>query len=841
LPVCQAVQHAHQKGVIHRDLKPSNVMVTMRDDVPMPKVIDFGIAKAMHSRLTEKTLFTRYEQFIGTPTYMSPEQAEMSALDIDTRTDIYSLGVLLYEVLTGTTPFDDTTLRKAGLVEILRIIREEQPPRPSLRISTAGEAVPQRRSPDAAGLSRLLRGDLDWIVMKALEKDRARRYATAGELADDIRRHLHSEPVMAGPPGTAYRFRKFLARNRAGVLTVGLLAMALVAGIIGTTAGLVQSRRNAILANQQRERAVAAVDFLLATLSLTNPEVALNPEVSVRTLLDHTAARVAEEFADYPAAEVRVRSTIGRAYARLGLNAQAEPHLRRVREMVQQIAPEDKQAWQALRAAGFDDFEYYNALWALTNVSFNLQRNDSFAVAAEARTVGTTHLAKTQPQLAELLETFVITVHKNAWSHEPDVMSQVPQLFARAVTEAEKALLEGDPRWPIVADTFLVGGYTVWYTPHEPLAESFWRKALEIQQRELPANHPDIGTTVNLLVGILNQSGKMDESEALIRDSLENLQSTYQEGAFPIARAEGALGQTLTKQGRFDEAEPILLRSHQNIMANVKSAANYMALESFHRLVDLYQSWQRPEQAEPYAQAIAEAAATGQYVQQWLVLRAAFGPAHQTLIDAADRFAELSGGLSYSLAPGLTYVPQIGPVVKDLITARDELLEPRSARSAAFSRLMLAWANALEPVKHRQQRELLAKAALEVLQQWSEEVPLDAAEAASILAECANAREAADETHQYAMLASKQLMDGQAEGDWFQAAQRIRIVRSLLTAGMHVQAEPVLLSGFHVLSAQLGKRHPDTVTARKMLHELYTTLRRPEDASRYEPLPPHSL
>jgi len=245
--VCHAVQHAHQKGIIHRDIKPSNVLVTLHDGRPVPKVIDFGVAKAIGQQLTDKTLFTHFAQMVGTPLYMSPEQAELTGLDIDTRGDIYSLGVLLYELLTGTTPIDGARMKKAAFDEIRRMIREEDPPSPSTRLSSStGEkqtAVAARRKVDPRRLSRLVRGDLDWIVMKALEKDRTRRYETANGFADDIGRYLSDEPVLACPPSSAYRFRKFARRNRVAFLTGALVLSALVLGTFISTWQAIRATR----------------------------------------------------------------------------------------------------------------------------------------------------------------------------------------------------------------------------------------------------------------------------------------------------------------------------------------------------------------------------------------------------------------------------------------------------------------------------------------------------------------------------------------------------------------------------------------------------------------------
>ena len=262
IPVCQAIQHAHHKGIIHRDIKPSNILVTLNDGVPHPMVIDFGIAKATNQRLTEKTLFTNYAQMIGTPAYMSPEQAEMSKLDVDTRSDIYSLGVVLYELLTGTTPFPEKKLLSKGYGEMQRIIAEEDPQRPSLRMSTLqGEQqtiIAKNRNSEAIALSRQLKGDLDWIIMKALEKDRSRRYDSVIGLAEDVRNHLRNQPVTAAQPSVIYRLRKLYQREQPMANAAIAVAACIIIGTAAATFQLVKADRARGAERQAREAAVKA-------------------------------------------------------------------------------------------------------------------------------------------------------------------------------------------------------------------------------------------------------------------------------------------------------------------------------------------------------------------------------------------------------------------------------------------------------------------------------------------------------------------------------------------------------------------------------------------------------
>jgi serine/threonine protein kinase/tetratricopeptide (TPR) repeat protein len=336
IPVCRAVQHAHQKGVIHRDLKPGNVLVALYDGRPVPKVIDFGVAKATEQRLTERTLFTAFGAVVGTPEYMSPEQAGLNQLDIDTRSDVYALGVLLYELLTGTTPLEHRRVKGADLLEVLRLVREEEPARPSARLSATAElpAIAARRGVEPKKLSGLVRGELDWVVMKALEKDRARRYETADALAQDLLRYLADEPVQACPPGAGYRLRKFVRRNRGPVLASLAIALLLVGGIVGTTWGLLRAvaerdqkdkaRRTAeaneaqALAERRQAEAVASLLESIFHDKLSPQATSGDPLSELAWRVDKGVAGLEKEYAGQPLVRARLRNALGLTLLGLG-------------------------------------------------------------------------------------------------------------------------------------------------------------------------------------------------------------------------------------------------------------------------------------------------------------------------------------------------------------------------------------------------------------------------------------------------------------------------------------------------------------------------------------------
>jgi serine/threonine protein kinase/tetratricopeptide (TPR) repeat protein len=412
VPVCQAIQHAHQKGIIHRDIKPTNVLVTMYDDKPVPKVIDFGVAKAVEQRLTEKTLFTQFGTLVGTFEYMSPEQAEMNAFGVDTRSDLYSLGVLLYELLTGTTPLGRKRLREAALDELVRLIKQEEPPRPSVRLSSSGNLakIAAARKTEPARLSKLVKGEIDWIVMKCLEKDRTRRYETANGLARDVERYLHDEPVEACPPSASYRLRKYARKHRAAFATAAGFAALLLLGtavstwqaIRATTAETVaraesdakeqarqeeEQQRKAAVAEKERadeeaEVAKAVSDFLANDLlrkadwrAQNERREAADPDVKVRVLLDRAAKDVEGKFPSRPRIEAAIRRAIGQAYEGLGLKDQALPQLKRATELFRrERGPDDPETWDTEKLLG-------SLLPAAEQVALGEQRRDRLAAA----------------------------------------------------------------------------------------------------------------------------------------------------------------------------------------------------------------------------------------------------------------------------------------------------------------------------------------------------------------------------------------------------------------------------------------------------------------------------
>jgi serine/threonine protein kinase/Flp pilus assembly protein TadD len=546
--VCHALQHAHQKGIIHRDIKPSNILVTLHEGAPMPKVIDFGIAKATDQRLTDKTLFTAFEQFIGTPAYMSPEQAGMTSLDIDTRSDIYALGVLLYELLTGRTPFDPKELVAAGLDGMRRIIREEEPKRPLTCLSTLAAAdqttVAKCCQVEAPQLIHQVRGDLDWIVMRCLEKDRARRYQTANNLAEDIERHLHHEPVMARPPSQAYQFQKLVQRNKGTFAAAGLLLTALVLGL-GLALWLLAkeraARRQTLLAEQKAEQVAR---FLKEMLQSVGPSVALGRDTTMlREILDKTAARVGEDLRDQPEVKAELLTTLGEVYQALGRYDQAESIYR-----------------EALKLQ--------RALWGNmnTNVADSLDRlghelhacrgeaSESASLIMEALMIRTNLLGPVHLQVAASLD------HLGGVLAYKGEMLEASRLFRQSL--AMRRHLLGNDR-PEVVESLTVLADTVRYLNNAGEAEQYAREALTILSRLYPSEPYSLleASVQESLAGALRAQGKLEPAVNLLQAVVATRERLLGSGHPEYASALFNLGYALQQADRLDRAEPVIRKA----------------------------------------------------------------------------------------------------------------------------------------------------------------------------------------------------------------------------------------------------------------------------------------
>jgi tetratricopeptide (TPR) repeat protein len=589
IQVCHAVQHAHQKGVIHRDIKPSNILVTINDNVAVPKVIDFGIAKATQGRLTDHTLFTAFQQFIGTPAYMSPEQAVMTSLDVDTRADIYSLGVLLYELLTGRTPFDAKELVQAGLDEIRRRIREVEPPKPSTRLSTMEGAAlavtAHHRQTEPPKLLSLVRGDLDWIVMRCLEKDRTRRYETANGLADDLRRHLNHEPVSACPPSAAYLLQKLVRRHRTAFASAAAIAATLVLGAtfatwqavratraekqaqaerdVADTARRAEARARALAeqrrteaetarageaaqrlqaeANEKKAQTEAArsrqvAQFMKGMLKGVGPRVALGRDTKLlRDILDATAKRLDQDLAGQPMVEAELRMTLGAVYDDLGdfpgAVAMYQKALALYRE---ELGSEHLAVASALCALGQSLLDFGKPGEAVTPLreALAIQRKLNSEIASNVTTPLVRALARIgRADEAEAVLRERLTLAKSRW---------------------------GEPSRPVAGAMVSLGfelGITLGRSLEE--AEAVLRAAIQMWQKVGNSDGTSAIGALNSLAVVLNGQRKFAEAEATYREALPLWRKRYGQEHPDLATGLGNFATVLMAQGKLAEAESV--------------------------------------------------------------------------------------------------------------------------------------------------------------------------------------------------------------------------------------------------------------------------------------------
>jgi len=719
LPVCHAIQHAHQKGIIHRDLKPSNVLVTIQDDQPVAKVIDFGIAKATSQRLTEKTLFTGFQQFLGTPEYMSPDQLAGGALDVDTRTDIYSLGVLLYELLVGATPFDSATLRQSSFDEIKRIIREVEPPKLTLRVQTLlarGPDIAVRRQCLPAALPRLLHGDLDWITMKALEKDRTRRYATAKDLADDIERHLRHEPVVAGPPGVTYRVGKFIRRHRVGVLASAIVIAALLSGLSLATTALIQVNRArdaleferdaaqqarvraqehqvraeaaAAEARKQADRSATINAFLQEMLRSVDPSQALGREVSVRYALDEAARKIEQgALAAQPEVEAAIRMTLGETYAALGLYPVAETHLRAAQEtQVRVLGAEHHETLRASRAlAGVlrvrGQFAEAEALLRATAATqrrvLGEEHPDTLATMTElalalwgpgrfeeAEVIHRQTLGIQQRVLGEEdRQTIESAAHLGAVCRVLGRLDEAERLLQRALDLSRRTLGE---EHPTTADVLTNLGLLREDQRDSAAAEAVFRRAYEIDCQVLGTDHPRTLIAMNNLLRVLQVAGNLDAIRPLIAERLARLQRAAERPTADAAALHAYAWELL-------HCEPADLRDAQAALPVARRAVELDGGQDAGLLETLALAYRANgdlrQAVDAQRRALAQARAGGPYDRKELEAQLA-----EYLFESGDFVAAASAsweGLAARLGPALNIHPAPGA---DVVRRSEALL-----------------------------------------------------------------------------------------------------------------------------------------------------------------------
>jgi non-specific serine/threonine protein kinase/serine/threonine-protein kinase len=582
LHICEAVQHAHQKGIIHRDIKPSNILVSIEGNKAIPKVIDFGVARAISQQLTEKTFYTEQGQLIGTPEYMSPEQADLNNQDIDTRTDIYSLGVVLYELLAGVPPFDPQTFQSAGIEHMRKVICEEEPKTPSARLSkTSVEESTEsarRRNTSVRTLQRRLHGDLDWITLRAMEKDRIRRYGSVGELAADIQRHLNHEAVLAGPPSTIYRIEKFVRRNRALVSGAAAVIIVLIAGIIVSTVF-------AFKADYKRVEAQSISDFLrYSVLELIDPFKVESKDITRRSLLDAISKNLEQDFTGPPLAEAQIRYTLGSAYWSIGVYELAATHFEHAIEVF--------------------------------GVKLGLEHPTTMELM---ESLGWTYNFQSRYHEAEKLFKSVFEGNRSIWGEEHAYTGRsmwslgsvycMQGRYEEAEPLAEKSLEisrsqlgEGD--WLTVSVMSLVAWIDLLQGRYQE-AEQICKEALAINLRQRGQNDWWTLTLKHQYADLCWELGRYQEAEQLLREALDGRLRVYGEEHYDTILTKADLGRLYCSLGQYDEAE-LLFSDALDTARRVLGNTHILLTRASLWLGKLYLDQRRYDKAKPLLESALE-------------------------------------------------------------------------------------------------------------------------------------------------------------------------------------------------------------------------------------------
>lgn len=623
IKVCHAIQHAHHKGIIHRDIKPSNILIAHEDGQPSPKVIDFGVAKATRGALTERTLFTAYEQFLGTPAYMSPEQVELAEGDIDTRSDIYGLGVLLCELLTGNPPFETNELLGAGLSEMRRRIRETEPPRPSLHLRNLAPeslaATAARRGTTATGLLREVAGDLDWIVLRCLEKERARRYQSAADMAADLERHLNGEPVVARPPSTLYVLQKFAGRHRLGLATAAAITVSLA-----VTAAI--SFRSAVAARAAERRAAAEAAAAKQVIAFLQDDLLAPPEetpvwdLKFRTVLDRAEQTIARRLADQPLVEANVRETLAVTYRKLGEHATEQHHLEKALALQSHLAGPTAPKTLWLQGALTD------ALIRLGRFA-EAEKLCRATLSAQQATLGFEHpdTLRSQHRLATVTWDLgrreeAARLHKNTFEtrervlgpDHPDTLGSMQDMAQalRGYGEYNRAAYWGVRTLDAKRRVFgaehpstleAMNGLAMTYRAQRKLADAreIHEGVLAIRQRVLGPDHPDTLISMTNLAYVLQDEGRLAEAETLTARTLATKRLTLGAEHPSTLNSMSTLGLIHLRANRPTDAVP-LHESVLEIRRRILGGEHPETLTSLHHLGSAHHALAHLEQAADF-------------------------------------------------------------------------------------------------------------------------------------------------------------------------------------------------------------------------------------------------